>query len=152
MAGSVRKLIVFQVIAPLQKEQRLNPVEQAVIELLKVGYSPAVIEKILEINVNYVIKDLSHRGVMYPDATFRKDVEREVYKQGYIFSNATEKKFFDAWLYNSEGIKYLDIGKAYLAKTELPIHYVIEKFEISHTPAKGERAQKFTEIGWGRMS
>ena len=106
----------------------------------------------LEINVPYVIKELSHRGVLYPDAMFRKGEEREIYKQGYIFSNAGGKKFYDAWLHEFEGIEYLDIGRACLAKTELPVHYVLEKFETNHTPANGERAQKFTEIGWGGMS
>ena len=38
MASGTRKLIVFKVIAPTRKVQQLNPVEQAVIGLLKAGY------------------------------------------------------------------------------------------------------------------
>ena len=150
--ASSRKLIVFRVIAPLRIVQRLNPIEQAVMGLLEAGYSLAVIEKILEINVNHAIKDISYKGMMYPDGMFRKREERAIYKQGYIFKSASGKKFHDAWLYDSEGIEYLDIGKACLAKTELPVHHVIKSFEISHTPVKGERAQKFTEMGWSGMS
>ena len=152
MANSARKLTVFQVITPLRIGQQLNPVERAVLKLLEAGYSLAVIEKMLEINVSYVIKDLSHKGMLYPDAMFRKGVERETYKQGYIFSNASEKKFYDAWLNDYEEIKCLDIGKASLTKTELPVHYVIEKFKTNYTPVKGVRAQKFTEIGWSVTS
>ena len=151
MASGTRKLIVFQVIAPLRMGQRLNPVEQAVFKLLEAGYCQAVIEKMLEINVPYVVKDLSHKGMLYPDAMFRKSEERQVYKQGYIFSKTGEKKFYDAWLNEYEEIKHLDIGESCLAKTELPVHYVLEKFETSYTPAKGVRAQKFSEIGWGGM-
>ena len=152
MANSTRKLIVFQVIAPLHKEQQLNTVEQMVIKLLQAGYCQTVIEKMLAINVSYVIKELSYKGILYLDAMFKKSAKRETYTQGYIFSRAGEKKFFDAWLDDYEEIRYLDIGEAYLSKTELPIYYVLDKFETKFTPAKGERAQKFTKIGWGGMS
>ena len=152
MANNSRKLIVFQVIAPLRKEQLLNPVEQAVIKLLKTGYCQTVIEKILEVNVSCVIKELSYKGMIYLDAMFRKSPEKETYKQGYIFSKVGEKKFFDAWLHDYEDIQYLDIGNASLTIADLPVHYVFEKFETKYMPAKGNRAQKFTEIGWGGMS
>ena len=151
MAYNARKLIVFHVFAPIRKEQQLDPVEQVVIKLLKAGYCQTVIEKMLEINVSYVVKELSYKGLLYSDAMFRKGAEIKTYKQGYIFSRVSEKKFFDAWLHDYEEIQYLNIGEACLSKAELPVHHVIDRFEIKYKPVKGERAQKFTEIGWGEM-
>ena len=152
MAFNTRKLIVFKVIAPLRLAEVPNAVEQAVIKLLEVGLCQTVIEKMLEIDISLVVAELSQKGLLYPDGRFRKTPERAIYKQGYIFSNAKEKKFFDVWVYDYEEIEYLDIGEACLDKTELPEHYVCEKFETKYKPIKGQQAQKFSEIKWGEKS
>ena len=148
IGSTICKLIVFHVIAPLRVKQQLDPVEQAVFKLLKAGYCQTVIEKTLEVNVSYVIKELSHKGLLYPDAMLRQSAEKETYKQGYIFSRVGEKSFFDVWLHDYEEIRYVDIGEACLTKADLPVHYVLNKFETKYKPEKSNRAQKFTEIGW----
>lgn len=149
MAAKFHKLIVVKIVTPIRHENFLDPVEQAVTQLLNVGYTQQVIENILEINVPYVIKELSHKGLLYPDGMFRKTAIREVYRQGYIIAKIGEKRFFDAWLEEYEELHHMDIGEACLTKTELPLHYVLEKFETEHRPVKGKRATKFTEVGMG---
>lgn len=149
MASKSLKLIVVNVIAPIRHEHVLDPVELAVTQLIKTGYTQQVIEYMLEINVPYVVKELSHKGVLYPDGMLRKPEKKVVYRQGCIIARIGEKKFFDAWLDNHEELHQMDIGEACLTKTELPFHYVLEKFETEHKRVKGERVRKFTEIGMG---
>ena len=149
MAAKAHRLIIVKVIAPIRHGSFLDPVEQTVTQLLKAGYTQQVIEDMFEINVPYVIKELAHQGLLYPDGMLRKTDKRVVYRQGYIIARIGEKKFFDAWLDNHEELHQMDIGEACLTKTELPFHYVLEKFETEHKRVKGERVRKFTEIGMG---